>query len=75
LKICFRTSTSISEQHLLTKPGILSRPTDLDGFRRAMSLKISESEIGNKERDPEDDDGREGKTPGEGLLYIVAWRN
>jgi hypothetical protein len=43
---------------------MLSRPTDLDGFRRAMALKMSESEIGDKDRDPEDGDGREG------LLYI-----
>jgi hypothetical protein len=38
---------------------MLSRPTDLDGFRRLMALKMSESEIGDKERDPEDVDERE----------------
>jgi hypothetical protein len=54
---------------LITKPGMLSRPTDLDGLRRLMALKISESEIGGNDRKPDEGDGREGKIPGEGLLY------
>jgi hypothetical protein len=33
-----------------------------------MALKMSESEIGDKDRDPKDDNAREGKTLGEGLL-------
>jgi hypothetical protein len=28
----------------MTKPGMLSRPTDFDGFRRLMALKMSDSE-------------------------------
>jgi hypothetical protein len=48
----------------MTKPGMLSRPTDLDALRRAMALRMSESEIGDKDRDPKDGDEREGKTPG-----------
>jgi hypothetical protein len=35
-----------------------------------MVLKMSESEISDMDRDSENDDEREGKTPGEGLLYI-----
>jgi hypothetical protein len=52
----------------MMKPGMLSRPTDLDGFRRLMDLKMSVSEIGAKVRSF-DDDEREGKIPGKGLLY------
>jgi hypothetical protein len=48
---------------------MLSRPTDLDGFRRLMALKMSDSETGGKERDPEEVDEREGEILGEGLLY------
>jgi hypothetical protein len=44
----------------MMKPGMLSRPTDLNGFRRLMDLKMSESEIGDKVRSS-DDDEREGK--------------
>jgi hypothetical protein len=69
LKICFRTGTNILAQPLITKPGMVSRPTDLDGFRRLMALKMSESETGGKERDPEDVDEREEEILGEGLLY------
>jgi hypothetical protein len=49
---------------------MLSRPTDLNGFRRLRALKISDSEMRGNDRDPDGDDEREGNTPGEGLLYI-----
>jgi hypothetical protein len=67
LKICFRTGTNILAQTLISKPGMLSRPKDLDGFRRGMALKMSESETGGKERDPEEVDEREGELPDEEL--------
>jgi hypothetical protein len=70
LKICFKTGTRISEQPLITKPGMQSRPTDLDGFRRLRALKISDSEMRGNDRDSDGNDEREGNTPGEGLLYI-----
>jgi hypothetical protein len=38
---------------------MLSRPTDLDGLRRLMALKISASEIGGNDRKPDEDGGRE----------------
>jgi hypothetical protein len=47
---------------------MLSRPTDLDGFRRLRALKISESVIGGTEMDPDEDDEGQEKTPGDGLL-------
>jgi hypothetical protein len=41
LRVCFKTGTSISEQPSITDPGMLSRLTDFDGFRRLRALKIS----------------------------------
>jgi hypothetical protein len=48
---------------------MLSRPTDLDGLRRSMALKMSDSEMHGRERDPEEVDEKAGKLRGEGLLY------
>jgi hypothetical protein len=47
---------------------MLSRLTDLGGLRCSRALKISESEIGDTDRNSEDYE-REGKTPGVELLY------
>jgi hypothetical protein len=58
------------EHYLITKPGMLSRPTDLDGLRRLMAVKTSESEIGGNDRKPDEDDGREGR-PLERDCYIL----
>jgi hypothetical protein len=43
-------------------------PADLDGLRRLIALKTSESETGAKDKNSEDDK-RVGKTAGQGLLY------
>jgi hypothetical protein len=44
-----------------------SSPTDLNGFRCVMALKMSDSEISDMDRDSENDDEMDGKNPGEGL--------
>jgi hypothetical protein len=44
---------------------MLSRPTDLDVLR---ALKLSESEIGDKDRNYEDNE-KVRKAPGEGFLH------
>jgi hypothetical protein len=46
LKICLRTGMKISEQSVITKLGIPSSPTALEGFRRLRTLQISNSEMG-----------------------------
>jgi hypothetical protein len=46
---------------------MLSRPRDYDGLRSLTALKISETEICDKDRNSEGDD-RDGKTPGETLF-------
>jgi hypothetical protein len=48
LKICLRTGTKISEQPLITKLGIPSSPTALEGLRSLRALQISNSEMGAK---------------------------
>jgi hypothetical protein len=47
---------------------MLSSSTDLDGLRRLRALKLSESNIGDKDRNSEDDE-RVRKTPGGGFLH------
>jgi hypothetical protein len=52
------------------KPGILSRLTDLVGLKCLRRLKISESEIPDKDRNSEGDE-REGK-PQQKDCYILT---
>jgi hypothetical protein len=40
----------------MTNPGMLPRPTDLDGFRCAEAFRMSESETGDIDRDPKDEE-------------------
>jgi hypothetical protein len=46
---------------------MLSGPKDLDNLKRLGALKIPESETGDKDWNSEDDE-REGKISGDGLL-------
>jgi hypothetical protein len=50
----------------MIKPGMTSTPTDLDGLRRLIALKTSESETGANDKNS-DDVERVGKTTGPGL--------
>jgi hypothetical protein len=54
LKICFKTGMKISEQPLITKLGIPSSPTALEGLRRLRALQISNSEMEANDRNSED---------------------
>lgn len=71
IKICLRMSTNISIKPLIIKPGMSSISTDLDGLKRLIALKISESET--RAKDKNSDDERAGKTSGQGLLY-TDWK-
>jgi hypothetical protein len=67
-KICPRTSTNISEQNLIKKPGMSSTPSGLDSLRCLIALETSDSETGAKDKNSEDEE-MAGKTTGQGLLY------
>jgi hypothetical protein len=58
----FETVTKISEQPFITKLGMSSSPTDLDGLRRLRALQMSSSEIGANDKNSEDCE-REENTP------------
>jgi hypothetical protein len=51
---------------LILKPELSSTPTDFDGLSGSRALKISEPEIGAKDKNSEDDE-REGKASRQGL--------
>jgi hypothetical protein len=65
---CLRTGTEILEQPLITKPGTSSNPVDLDGLRCLRALKLSESEIGAKDKNSEHG-RRVGRAYRQRLLY------
>jgi hypothetical protein len=45
-KIYLSSGANIVEQHFIMKPGIPSGPTDLEGLRRIIAFKMSNSEKG-----------------------------
>jgi hypothetical protein len=51
---CLRTGAEILEQLLITMLGTSSNPIDLDGLRCLRDLKLSESEVGAKDKTSED---------------------